>query len=85
MAKKTVDTHTFKRYSYCRHRGDGSVNETGDLRGFEKWIKEAQPGDRFFVGLTRWVECQQDGTVLWGNGDELPHVKWISDVEAVEN
>ncbi len=72
------------RYFYRRERADGSANETTALKNFEKWLKEAQSDDRFFVARLQWVECERDGTIVMG-GYELPHVKWVCDAGHVEN
>lgn len=71
-------------YFYRRERADGSANETTALKSFEKWLKDADPTDQFFVARLEWVECERDGTVV-SNGQEIPHVKWVRDAESVEN
>lgn len=72
------------RFRYRRERADGTINDTIDLKTFEKWVRDAEPGDVLFVAQCRWVQCERDGTVVSG-GQEIPHVKWVRDIDAVEN
>lgn len=72
------------RFRYRRERADNKENDTTDRKAFERWLREAEPGDRFFVADCRWVQCEQDGTVISG-GDEIPHVRWVTEADAVEN
>lgn len=71
------------RFRYRRERGE-KENDTTDLKMFERWLKEAEPGDTFFVARCQWVQCEQDGTIVSG-GHEITHVRWVSDADAVEN
>lgn len=72
------------RFFYRREREDGSANETIAHRSFETWLKEAEPGDKFYVAQCRWVQCEVDGTVISG-GEPIPHVRWVREVDAVDN
>ena len=72
------------RFRYRRERADGKENDTIDLRTFEGWLKEAEPGDTFYVAHCQWVQCEQDGAIVSG-GHEFPHVRWMRDVAAVDN
>jgi hypothetical protein len=67
------------RFRYRREQANGTVNDSISLKAFEGWLKEAQPGDRFFVAQCRWVQCEPDGN------DEFPHVRWVAEAEPVEN
>jgi hypothetical protein len=71
-------------YRYRRQRADGKANETTSAESFGKWLKEAEPGDEFFVGRFLWVQCEQDGTRPFGTG-EVPRVTKVCEVDAKDN
>jgi hypothetical protein len=72
------------RYRFQRTRADGKTNESTSSRSFEKWLKEREEGDRFYVGRFEWVECAQDATLPFGKG-EIPHVTKVAVASAKEN
>lgn len=73
-----------QRYLYRRERADGKANQSTDLKTFEKWLREVEPGDTFYVGRVEWVLCEQDGEVAFGD-HKVPHVRYVEHVEAEEN
>ncbi len=72
------------RYLYRRERPNGTVNETKTLGTFEKWLRELEQGDRFYVARCDWVECQHDKMIRFGKLD-IPHVVLLGPAESKSN
>lgn len=89
-----------QRYIYMRTRRDGKSNQSTSLKSFEKWLKEVDEGDEFFVAKCEWVQCDLDKLAPSGVAEYLrtrfieelpegtatiPHVTKVADAETVDN
>lgn len=72
------------RFRYRRERADGSSNETTSATTFQKWLREAEEGDCFFVAWCRWVQATPGQIVKFGGGD-LQAVTKVREVEVKDN
>ena len=72
------------RFRYRRERSDGKCNETTSATTFQKWLKDAEEGDHFYVAWCRWVQATPGQVAKFGGADLHTVVK-KKEVEAKDN